>query len=514
MSYNDASNRGDTNKVRTGVQAWSGSGAYYDDTTLGSFTVSRAGEGYVKGVRVVWAGGQTVTGMTAGNCYCIYMDSTGTIGKIVLNGISEANYQDLFANKIPLFQCMRDSVTPTNNQITCREDHPWAISATTSVFLHHIIGPVIRNADKGANIVLNGTKKIQIDGQDYLEDHGLITTIPDSSSTGVTFRKMYTDAAGKWCIQNTNDTFAGYYNNAGTPTVLGGSKFGVYTLYVGKDTATTTTPQYYAVLDVAQYNNVTAAQTAINNGANAQISNEFYPLELAQLGTIIFDQAGDAITRVNIAKMTLKSTVSTSGTNSAILVNTDVTAFDGILSSADTNVQAALRTIDDWGKTTTDHSLLLGNGTGVAIGSLGVATNGQLPIGSSGADPSLATLTAGTNVTVTNGAGSITLSKTIETINDQTDSYQLVSGDAGKFITMTKGSANTLTVPKDATVNFAVGTYIYVYQGGAGVTTLAPEDGAITINSVGGNLDISAQYGVAKLVKIAANLWVAFGDLA
>jgi hypothetical protein len=163
--------------------------------------------------------------------------------------------------------------------------------------------------------------------------------------------------------------------------------------------------------------------------------------------------------------------------------------------------------------TLTDHGILLGSGTS-AITATAAPTDGQLLIGSTGNDPSLATLTAGTNVTVTNGAGSIALSKTIETINNQTDSYQLVAGDAGKFITMTKGTANTLTVPKDATINFAVGTYVYVYQGGAGVTTIAPEDGTIVINSVAGNLDISAQYGVAKLVKIAANTWVAFGDLA
>jgi hypothetical protein len=36
-------------------------------------------------------------------------------------------------------------------------------------------------------------------------------------------------------------------------------------------------------------------------------------------------------------------------------------------------------------------------------------TNGQLAIGSTGADPSAATLTAGTGVTITNGAGSITV---------------------------------------------------------------------------------------------------------
>jgi len=60
--------------------------------------------------------------------------------------------------------------------------------------------------------------------------------------------------------------------------------------------------------------------------------------------------------------------------------------------------------------TLTDHGILLGSGTD-AITPLGVATNGQLPIGSTGADPVLATLTGTANeVVVTNGAGSITLS--------------------------------------------------------------------------------------------------------
>jgi len=60
--------------------------------------------------------------------------------------------------------------------------------------------------------------------------------------------------------------------------------------------------------------------------------------------------------------------------------------------------------------TLTDHSLLVGSGTD-AITPLGVATNGQIPIGSTGADPVLAALTGTANqIIVTNGAGSITLS--------------------------------------------------------------------------------------------------------
>jgi len=59
--------------------------------------------------------------------------------------------------------------------------------------------------------------------------------------------------------------------------------------------------------------------------------------------------------------------------------------------------------------TLTDHSILLGSGT-AAVTALGAATNGQLPIGSTGADPVLAGITGTSNrITVTNGAGSITL---------------------------------------------------------------------------------------------------------
>jgi hypothetical protein len=60
--------------------------------------------------------------------------------------------------------------------------------------------------------------------------------------------------------------------------------------------------------------------------------------------------------------------------------------------------------------TLTDGGILLGSGTG-AITPLAQATNGQLPIGSTGADPVLATITGtASELTVTNGAGTITLS--------------------------------------------------------------------------------------------------------
>ena len=59
----------------------------------------------------------------------------------------------------------------------------------------------------------------------------------------------------------------------------------------------------------------------------------------------------------------------------------------------------------------TDHALIVGSGV-AAVTEIGPLTNGQLPIGSTGADPVAATLTAGTNISITNGAGSITINAT------------------------------------------------------------------------------------------------------
>ena len=61
------------------------------------------------------------------------------------------------------------------------------------------------------------------------------------------------------------------------------------------------------------------------------------------------------------------------------------------------------------GSSVTEYSLLLGGSVGYEIASLGVATNGQLPIGSTGANPVLATLTGGTGVSIVNSAGAITI---------------------------------------------------------------------------------------------------------
>lgn len=61
--------------------------------------------------------------------------------------------------------------------------------------------------------------------------------------------------------------------------------------------------------------------------------------------------------------------------------------------------------------TITSHGILLGNGTG-NVTPTAEPSNGQVLIGKTGDFPQLATLTQGSNVTITNGAGTITIAAT------------------------------------------------------------------------------------------------------
>lgn len=99
-------------------------------------------------------------------------------------------------------------------------------------------------------------------------------------------------------------------------------------------------------------------------------------------------------------------------------------------------------------------------------------------------------------------------------INAQTGtSYTLVLADAAKVITLTNGSSITLSVPTHASVAFAIGTQILLYQGGAGqVTVSAVTPGTTSIRSQGSKTKIGGQYGVVCLTKLATDEWVLFGN--
>jgi hypothetical protein len=92
-------------------------------------------------------------------------------------------------------------------------------------------------------------------------------------------------------------------------------------------------------------------------------------------------------------------------------------------------------------------------------------------------------------------------------------SVTLQLGWENNRIVITAAGANTMTIPTNASVAFAIGTEIDVIQGGAGQITFAGA-GGVTLDSRGGLLHTSAQYGRVRLYKRAADEWILSGDLS
>jgi len=107
---------------------------------------------------------------------------------------------------------------------------------------------------------------------------------------------------------------------------------------------------------------------------------------------------------------------------------------------------------------------------------------------------------------------SIFARKLIQT-NRQTASYTLALTDLNQLVEINNASANTLTVPLNSSIAFAIGSKIDIVQYGAGQTTITPISG-VTINSYLGALKIAGRYGACTLVKIGTNEWYCFGNLS
>lgn len=167
------------------------------------------------------------------------------------------------------------------------------------------------------------------------------------------------------------------------------------------------------------------------------------------------------------------------------------------------------------GVTVTQHDVLIGAASN-GITSLAL-TDGQLAVGSTGADPSAATLSQGTGITITNGAGSITINAagggmTWTTVTGMTQAAAVNNG----YIANNAGLV-TLTLPATA----AIGDQVALRGLGAGGWLLAQNSGqlvhlgsAVTMTGTGGSLASTNQYDCITAQCIVANTtWTVVGPV-
>jgi|SRR5690348_444365 len=157
--------------------------------------------------------------------------------------------------------------------------------------------------------------------------------------------------------------------------------------------------------------------------------------------------------------------------------------------------------------TLTAHAFLIGDGTN-PVAFLGPGTNGQIPIGSTGATPVLATITAGAGISVTNAAGSITIANTSAgfTWNTVAGTSQTIAAQNG-YINANAG-LTTYLLPAVA----AVGDTFQLAGRGAGGWILTQNAGQVihfnssdTTVGVGGSLASTNRYNTIEVMCIVAN---------
>jgi hypothetical protein len=168
-----------------------------------------------------------------------------------------------------------------------------------------------------------------------------------------------------------------------------------------------------------------------------------------------------------------------------VLTGDDATFFTAGVATADAAIPEAV---------VTAKGDILAASTSATVDNLAVGTDGQV-------------LTA--NAASSLGiywATPVTLNLTL---NAKTGSYTLLSSDVNKLVTVTSGSASTITIPNGV---FTVGQQINVSSLGAGLVTI-DSDGTTVLRYALGTV-LRAQYSTATIICIASNEFLLVGDLS
>ncbi len=342
----------------------------------------------------------------------------------------------------------------------------------------------------GGYIPSNGSNKIDVTYTDETLSAANLTTWVDTSGTGDTALRttITTPSEGQALIWSTGNwvngvpTVGGHalLSTAHTDTTAGTVVRG--DLITGQEVSTTWkrlpidtndnilindgTDVVWGKVNLASATHVTGVTPTANGGSG-----------LSSIGT------ANQVLGVNNAANGLEYKTITAGSNISVThgANSITIAVTGMGTGTVTHTSGAL----------TANSFIFGNGSD-DIKATAAATDGQILIGDTGSNPVAATLTGGTNIGITNGAGSITVGITgqVSAANggtgvDNTGKTITLGGNfvtsGANSITLTSTGATNVTLPTSGTLTTLAGSEALTNKTINGLTITSTTGGTLTL---------------------------------
>lgn len=251
----------------------------------------------------------------------------------------------------------------------------------------------------------------------------------------------------------------------------------------------------------------TAGKIIISDGTNWVASTPTYPTSAASTGSFIYANGTNFVASTSLWPNTVGTAgkiIRSDGTTNTYTTSTfaDTYAVSTILYASGANAVSGLATANS--------ASLVTNSTGVPVWS-GTMTNGQVIIGSTGATPTAGTLTAGTGISITNAAASITVaSNGAQPWVDQTTASVTMAVNTG-YTSDAGASLVTFTLPATS----AIGDWVEINGKGSGLWTIAQASGqqihinaSATTSGATGTLSSTGQFDNVRLRCLTANtIW-------
>jgi hypothetical protein len=235
--------------------------------------------------------------------------------------------------------------------------------------------------------------------------------------------------------------------------------------------------------------------TIVNADVNASAAVALSKLATGTVGSLVVHNASGVPTATAITGDVTITSGGVTAIATGVIVNADIDASAAIAHSKLANATAG--------------QILLGTTTTGVV--TATTVSGDVTITGAGVTAIGSGVVVNADISTT---AAIELGKLADaTIDIKTGNYTLQLTDKNKFIKMSVTStANTVTIPTDASVSFPAGAQIHIIQYGSGKTQIIGP--GVTIYSTPGAY-LRAQYSAATLLKCdAANTWMLMGDLS